>query len=351
MNKIKLFVILIIWWTILLPKSTIKLDISKQFELGKKDILFEDISHTIEDRHGNFYVLDAKAPRVYKFSNQGMLILTFGNRGEGPGDFIMPHKIYITPEDNVIVNESRDFVSLFSKDGKFLKRIKVPNGLELNYLNSNLFYAWDWVPEGKKQVLLNQNGEIKKSFYSISRETFSVNVPDETGRLVMFNYFNEDYCPFLIHDRYDDYSIMAVSNKYEITLVDNKGDILRKINRSVKPYPISSEEKKYFLEMIDSRRNLPGFIKKKFIKKIPKYKNYFSRILITEKYIWIFRIKENIVTDKFIPIDLFSIEGKYIGSVKIKNLPIYISSKYMYFDETDADDDLLLVRYTYNISF
>ncbi len=347
--KTKIFIILVFWVSILMPKNIIKLDLTRQLELGKNDIFFESIEHVTEDHTGKFYVLDKRAYKVYKFSKDGSLMLKFGNKGQGPGDFISPHKIHINDDGGIIVCELSNFVSVFGKHGKFRHWIKEPTGIDLHYLNNNLFYVWTWTPEGKKQSLVNRSGKTKKTFYSVSRKDFSINVTDEKGNAVMFNFFTEEYSPFLLFDRYRDHSVIGVSNKYEFVLINENGDILRKISRDIKPGTISKKEKECFKDVINSKKHLTDTLKKKFIRKIPRHKNYIRHILISEKHIWIFRIKENVLTDKVIPVDIYSLEGKFIGTAKIKDVPIFISTKYIYFSESDKDDDLLLVRYNYNI--
>ena len=355
MNK-TLFLFFILWTlgTALYPGNgkSIKLNLEKKFSLGQKEIFFESITSVYEDKTENFYILDHKAYKVYKFSKNGKMLISFGERGLGPGDFANPHSVHITPGGNIAVNEVKNFVSIFDNQGKFLDRIKVARGLDLNLINNNLFYVWIWTPGGKQQALVNKNGKILKSFFSVSREAFSINAPDETGRSVMINNFAGEYTPFLLFNQYENYSIVAVTNKYEILLLNRDGKILNKIYRDIKPGIISQEEKEYFKNEININRKLPDFAKKIFTRKIPKYKNYFNHILISGPYLWIFRIKENIVNqNSFVPVDLYTINMEFRGSMRIKKIPLFISPKYIYFEETNNQEDLLLVKYKYSVRF
>jgi len=355
MNK-TLFLFFILWTLVitLYPENekVIELNLEKKFSLGQKEIFFDSITSVYEDKMENFYVLDHKAYKLYKFSKNGKMLISFGERGRGPGDFSNPHSVHITPEGNIAVNEVKDFVSIFDNQGKFLTRIKVSRGLDLNLINNNLFYVWIWTPGGKQQALVNKNGKILKSFFSVSREEFSINAADEKGRSVMINNFAEEYTPFLLFNQYKNYSIVGITNKYKILLLNKNGEILNEIYRDIKPGIISQEEKEYFKNEININRKLPDFAKKKFIKKIPKYKNYFNHILISEPYFWIFRIKENIVNqNSLVPVDLYTFNMKFRGTLKIKKIPLFISPKYIYFEETKRQEDLLLVKYKYSIGF
>jgi hypothetical protein len=343
-------VILLASINLLYPGNPVNLNLEKIFEIGQKKIFFKSITSVYEDNLENVYILDKKAYKVYKFSKEGELQLAFGNRGQGPGDFLNPHSLFMTSEGNIIVNDIKDFVYLFDKKGKFLSRIKVSKGLDLNLLNSNLFYAWVWTKKGRQQVLLDKNGKILKSFFSVSKKDSAINIPDETGRLVMFNYFTNEYTPFLLFSRFKNHGIIGVTNKYEILLVNQDGKIIGKFFRDIKPGIISPEETEYFKQQINDSHQLPDYVKNRFIRKIPRYKNYFNHILISGSYVWVFRVRDNVLEEESpLKTDLFKIDSKFIGTLAIKSLPLFISEKYIFFEGTSAQEDLLLLKYKYSI--
>jgi hypothetical protein len=329
------------------PGTRFELKLSEQLSLGKKEILFQEIASVCEDDRENFYVLDRKAFKVYKFSKDGKRLYAFGNRGDGPADFLTPHSVSFTPEGNIVINESREFVSLFDDQGRFLKRIKVPKGLGLYFLKNDLFFGWIWTPAGKQQVLLNRDGEIIKRFFSISRNSFSINAADETGRMVMFNSFREEYTPFFLFSQYKSCAVIGVTDKYDVLLMKD-GKITGKIARDIKPGLISTDEREHFKHIIKTDHRLPDFAKKEFVKRIPRYKNYFNHLLISDQWVWIFRIKEDITDDKaLIPVDLYGIDTTFKGKLFIRKLPYFVSKKYIYFVDTDDEDDLILTKYSY----
>ncbi len=349
-KKISVIVILLASINLLYPGNPLNLNLEKIFEIGQRKIFFKSITSVYEDELENVYVLDQKAYKVYKFSREGELQLAFGNRGQGPGDFISPHSLFVTSEGNIIVNDIKDFVSVFDKQGKFLSRIKVSKGLDLNFLNNNLFYAWVWTEKGRQQVLVDKNGKIQSSFFSVTKEDFSINLPDETGRLVMFNFFTNEYTPFLLFSRFKNHGIIGVTDKYEILLVNQDGKIIGKFSRDIKPGIISPEETEYFKKQINDSHRLPDSVKKGFIRKIPRFKNYFNHILISGSYVWVFRVRNNILEEESpLEIDLFKIDSKFIGTLAIKGLPLFISEKYIFFEGTNVQEDLLLLKYKYNI--
>lgn len=331
-------------------EGILKLELSEQWVRGKKDVLFGGIASVCEDTSGNLFVLDDKNFKVHKFSKDGKRLLSFGERGDGPACFLSPHSIAITPGGDIVVNETRAFVSLFDRSGRFLKRIKVPRGLELYLLKKDLFFGWIWKPGSKQQVLLNQSGEILKSFFPVSRDSFSVNAPDETGRRVMFSFFRDEYTPFFVFSQNKNHAVFGVTDRYEIILMKG-GEVISTVGGDIKPGVLSVDEKKYLKRIINADNKLPDFARKKFVKKIPGYKNYFSHLSVSDKYIWVFRVKEDITADNaMIPVDLFGIDTEFKGKLFIRGLPRFISDRFLYIVDTDADDDLILTKYLYMVT-
>jgi len=86
------------------------------------------------DREGNVWVSDTvgyggKGQTVTKFSKDGKVLMTLGTPGAGgtdPGQLDQPTDIYVAPNGNIFVSQGHgarqtDRVSIFSKDGKFMK--------------------------------------------------------------------------------------------------------------------------------------------------------------------------------------------------------------------------------------
>ncbi len=335
--------------TLLVSGKSVNLELKQVLELGRGELLFESIVSLCEDKEENFYVLDRKAYKVYKFSPTGKLLLSFGNRGKGPGDFAYPHHITMTPDGKIAVSEDTAFVHFFDKSGRFVDRMKVAKGLELTYINDNLFYAWQWRPKSKQQLLIDAQGKIVAALFEVDREQFSVSAPDETGRQVMSSYWWGEYTPFFLFSQSRNRIALAQSSEYKILLLNEKGKVVKEIGRRVTPGPISAKEKNYFKGLLNEQRNLYDFAKKAFAKKIPKFKNHFDKILISEKYLFVTRIKADVTAEHDpIPVDLFSLDGEFLGTSALPLQPIYISDRSIYAVK-EEEDELLLIKYFYYI--
>jgi hypothetical protein len=218
-------------------------------------------------------------------------------------------------------------------------------------LNENLFYAWLWDNEGRRQHLVDRDGTLLKTFFSVSREAFSVSAPDESGRRVMFNYASSEIAPSLIFNRFKSHMVVAVGDRYEFPLLNTKGQQVSIIKRDVKPQKLSSRERDYLLNRIQETRKWPPWVMKLIRKNMPKVKALFDSIRISENFVFVFRIRANI-TDKNgpYPVDIFRFNGEYTGTAHLEIKPLLISGRFMYAAGFDEKNDLILSKIRYFIT-
>ena len=335
------------------PSITIIL--SDPLELGSETYLFSSISSVCEDEYGNFYVLDRMERKALKFDPKGNLILSFGQKGQGPGDFQSPGRIIVTKQGHLAVCEDMYDISFHRTDGTFIKRVHLSNRLALGYIGENIYYAWSWGPEDQQQVTVDPNNKIVKKYYSVSKNSFSVSAPDESGRMVMFSYSSDIYAPELLFAHNASLSAVAKSTVYEIILLDSKGNEIKYLKRDIQPEKIDRKERDYLKKEIKDhadQRGWPLKVTHGLYDLIPRNKAFFNHICLSDQYAFVFRIPEDISKKKPpIPVDVFSLNGNFLGTAGLPSQPEHISKNHMYFIETDEKGNVYLSVKSYKIRF
>jgi DNA-binding beta-propeller fold protein YncE len=84
--------------------------------------------------NGDIFVADGHTnARVVKFSKDGTFIKTWGSRGNGPGQFVVPHSIALDSRGRVLVaDRNNNRIQVFDQNGTFLEEWKEwgqPSGL------------------------------------------------------------------------------------------------------------------------------------------------------------------------------------------------------------------------------
>ena len=106
--------------------------------LGRKGVHGDDTSKDAFNEpnsvviapNGDIFVSDGYgSSRVVQFRKDGTFVRIFGGRkGNAPGELQVPHGVAVDPQGRVIVADSDNKrLSIFDKDGKFLKTIAAPS--------------------------------------------------------------------------------------------------------------------------------------------------------------------------------------------------------------------------------
>jgi hypothetical protein len=89
-----------------------------------ENAIFNLIRDVVVDDAGRIYVLDIGDVQVKVFSHSGDPLLTFGSRGQGPGDFGMPGPIGLSPAGHVLINDAESRrIEVFSAEGLYLSDV------------------------------------------------------------------------------------------------------------------------------------------------------------------------------------------------------------------------------------
>jgi streptogramin lyase len=118
--------------------------------------------------NGDIYVADGYGnARVHRFASDGRLIQSWGEPGNQPGEFNLPHDIWVAPDEKVFVaDRENDRIQIFSPTGEFLDQwtdVQRPTGL---CIRDGLVYVSElwWVPGQRSfrlgQIVVDQPGRV-----------------------------------------------------------------------------------------------------------------------------------------------------------------------------------------------
>jgi DNA-binding beta-propeller fold protein YncE len=103
------------------------------------DGVFRQPTDVAWDSQGNIYITDGYInSRVAKFDKNADWLKSWGTKGNGPGQFNLPHSIAIDRNDNIYVGDrSNDRIQVFDTEGNFKRMfaIDVPPDLSFHPVN------------------------------------------------------------------------------------------------------------------------------------------------------------------------------------------------------------------------
>ncbi len=215
---------------------------------------------------------------IFRFDKSGAPVLSFGKKGQGPGEIQWPLFQRINRNNEIsVLDRSGQKILLFDKNGKLKQEIK-PNkrisgsGVLLELSNGNYLFR-----ETGGQITEDSSLSI---VLSIIDSEF--NFIKELGRLVIdnpitssqFKYplpiFSWDLSDDLIYIGSEDYG-------YEIHVYDFDGVLFRKIKKEYIQIPYSNEQRDEVLKKLEGPEG--EFLMKKWIR--PEYNPPFQHLFVS----------------------------------------------------------------------
>ena len=141
----------------------------KMNEIELDEILEKGLSNPIDikiDENSDIYILDFSESMLIKIDINGKLKEEIFKEGKGPGDLYLPSVLQII-ENKICVFQGED-IDVFSKNLKFLKKIKVPFFVKtIVYFKRNTFVLDNTIPiEGKGIIKIITNNSDKEKIIS-----------------------------------------------------------------------------------------------------------------------------------------------------------------------------------------
>ncbi len=207
-------------------------------ESGDERFIFSEIRAIRADDEGNIYALDWKAHQIKVFDRTGRLLRTFGKKGQGPGEWQAPHVMVIAPSGQIVVRDMANWrFSFYSPEGKLLKEIPSQGfGFQKARIDKKGFFYGNSLEFGEKDTAerLMRYGPDLKPAATIAE--FKENPQPDTDDL-----FAENTCFDVVKG---DNLAWARTGKYEIKVVDQAGQTVKRIIKDFEPRRITEKDKK-----------------------------------------------------------------------------------------------------------
>lgn len=326
------------------------------------DDVLADLRRMKADREGNLYIYEYKQKRFYVLDPDGKLLYSFGERGEGPGEFKMTPGLFIL-NDRLIIPDSGK-IHVFSKKGEPIRAIKGNSGgllfIDENRLIKRTYHPilYDKRDDPNYLELYNLETKETRKLARVELKDRFIEYKPKTIRATLVLYATE-VTPTLIVASDSRSLYYGYTDRYQINKIDFNGKPLlsfsiegRKKNR------ISLDARiKYSRILLEKFYNMPRDGHKKLANKIPDESSYFNKIRIDPKgLIYVFLVDLENLNKK--SLDIFSREGKYIyHSVidlsndfeRIVKMTFSWARSELYVFAHDEDGEVHLVKYKVNL--
>jgi hypothetical protein len=333
------------FWGVFEPELEENLHLS----YGKEENdIFGWISKIQVDHENNIYLLDSEKYKILSFDSNGKYRFGFGNKGNGPGEFRRPLDFFVDKNGKIYVLDEQ-LIHILGSNGEYHNQIKLTHNAHNFFINEDNNFIISFLSysknERRKEIVVgyfDPNSTIKKEIgHYVEGEVVKRKID---GKNMVFHLYHR-YTPELYLTRsFDNKCIFGFSTSYTLTIVNEKGEILLKINKNEAPAPVSLEEKNKFYE------EYALYYEKKWSKQIlkealqfPPHRPFFNNILVDDKgRIYVSRLKSILNKkndDSAFLFDVFDRDGYFIYQMKLSILPQLIKEGYIYSIYVTEDEE------------
>ncbi len=307
------------------------LELEGDLIIGKKEnkegFLFQRISAVKADNEGNIYVLDYKASKVIKFDPNGNLIVEFGRKGQGPGEFDFALGMQLSPKGELMVSDTSTMrLVFFNLQGEPLRHLTAMFRDSNPHLDSegNIIFqssALDnaWI---LKLAKYSQNGELIHTICNL----------EYNRDLNKIEVYSPSYIYYTVLE--NNYVVWAVAKPYELSVVDENGRLIKKVRKKYVPIKVTQKDR----NMWENHYNDSGM-----------------KVIIPEHYPPIRGISSDdegrIFVNRYVTdpenrhYDVFDPEGKFISTLVVKNHLTFWKDKKLYCVAEDPNGYQYIIRY------
>jgi len=320
-----------------LPEKKLNFSFKEIGEIRENENNLMDITdYSIHD--DEIYVLDNDEGKIFHYNVKGELLDTFGNKGKGPGEFILPLNISCLKDRIIIFDYDKRCIIEYDYGGNFIKEWIIGKD---NCIQRRLVLVQNDEIIGYNRTLSLENSKYNRR-ETISKFDQNLNIAED------IYIINESaYDPFHVDPfsstQYaldsDKERIAIAKHSYEyvdFTVMDTEGKLLYRKQFKITPVELSDKSirghKKYYEEC---KRQYPNYTFT--FAEISKYRRAISSLDFDEKgNLWISTPINDFGKQKLL---VFSNVGEYLGYVLLDTLYIKIKDGYIFTRQKDQKDE------------
>jgi WD40 repeat protein len=303
-----------------------ELCIGEAREEGK--YVFSRLWYLAVDSEENIYAMDQGETHVKVFDKNGMLLRTIGKKGEGPGELLQPNEIFITGDNQLVIEDFIRNLTYYSLDGKYIKAQSTAEIFPI-------------------RILVNSQSYILA--------VTNINDPDKSGQEIGLYDENLNYLKTLLSDpkpkpnpqilvpfqpeikwalSKDDNIIISYKRDYELQVFNAQGKLTKKITKEYKPVRITKEDVKQRIRRVPEGRKL---VVLKFFPAVHSITTDDESRIFVHTY-------DKAGEGKYYN-DVFDSEGRYIARVALKDRIKFWKKNKLYTIEEDEEGYQVAKRY------
>ena len=308
----------------------------------KDEQMFQSI-HTLDvDEEGQFFIVDEQAANIKVFDQNGGFVKTIGRKGQGPGEFGMPISLFLTRQEQIIVNDmGQRKILYFDKNGNYLKEFSIADKFlffgPMVTSKGDLIVTYTIPQEIPVTVLQKLNPEFEPT---LTITSLSLDTPPVINIFVARSLTSLRWTV-----TYNDEIIWAdIKNpEYELHFHDEDGKSIKIITKHYDPLPITTGDRERLMDETFGNNPTDQW-DVRFPDNFPPFSG-FSFDDLGHLFVKRYEKEKNEAGDLY---DLFDSEGKHISQMRFKMNPMIWKKGHMYTIEDDAQGFKVVKRYKVN---